>query len=49
MINDGITPNDVTFSSVIKACAQAVDVAGAEKWLRNILRYCTRINSHIIF
>ena len=28
----GILPNDVTFSSVIKACAQAADVAAAEKW-----------------
>lgn len=28
----GTVPNEVTYSSVIKACAQAADIEGAEKW-----------------
>lgn len=34
----GILPNDVTFSSVIKACAQAADVPAAERWFEAMIR-----------
>ena len=37
MMDNGVEPNVVAFSTLIKACAQSGNVEAAEKWLRTMM------------